>query len=64
MRIYFDITEATNHKGEIVAVDAKAIIEHSPREGFDNDKLGALERDLGTFVGERLNDALKKGIDH
>jgi hypothetical protein len=45
----------------ICAIHADAIIMYSPREGFDADKLAALERDLSSYIEDRLNDAVKKG---
>ena len=43
-----------------MAVEAKAVILHSPSEGFDSEKLGELEKDLGKLITERLNLAIKK----
>ena len=61
MTIDIEVVKIFTGSGECAAVDAQAIIMFSPREGFDADKIEALERDLGKFVGERLNNALKKG---
>lgn len=60
MNIYIDLNYANDAHG-VVAVDAQAVVTFSPREGFDAEKIGELERDLGQFVTTRLNDALKKG---
>ncbi len=60
MNICIEIYDARDAHS-IVAVDAQAVIMFSPREGFDAEKIGELERDLGQFVTTRLNDALKKG---
>lgn len=38
----------------------RVVIEHSPSEGFDNEKLGKLEKDLSVYVTDRLRDAIKK----
>ena len=37
----------------------RVVIEHSPSEGFDNEKLGKLEKDLAVYVTDRLRDAIK-----
>ena len=63
MNIYIDLHCANDAHG-ICAIDAQAVITFSPREGFDAEKIGELERDLGQFVTTRLNDALKKDGDH
>lgn len=47
--------------GRTVDVPEDVVIMHTPREGFDNEKLGKLERDLKVMLRARLNDALKKG---
>ena len=60
MNIYIDLNY-TNDAHGVVAVDAQAVVTFSPREGFDAEKIGELERDRGQFVTTRLNDALKKG---
>jgi hypothetical protein len=60
MNIYIDLNYANDAHG-VVAVDAKAIVTFSPREGFGAEKIGELERDLGPYISKRLNDALKKG---
>jgi len=54
--------EAIGAHGEVIyrLVEAKVRIEFSPSEGYDCDKLAKLEKDLGEFVTERLQDALKK----
>lgn len=52
---------ATDIYGTPAAVEAKATILHSPSEGFDNEKLGELEKDLGELITKRLNLAIKKG---
>lgn len=61
MNIDIEIHKAYTGAGETVAVEAEAIIQFSPREGFNADELAALEKDLGMIVTERLNAALKKG---
>ena len=38
----------------------RVVIEHSPSEGFDNEKLGALEKSLSEYVTEKLRDAIKR----
>lgn len=60
MNIYIDLNYASDAHGTC-AIDAQAVVTFSPREGFDAEKIGELERDLGQFVTTRLNDALKKG---
>lgn len=47
--------------GRTVDVNVDVMIMHTPREGFNNEKLGKLERDLKVMLRARLNDALKKG---
>ena len=37
------------------------IIDDPQREGFDIEKLGELEKDLGELITKRLNLAIKKG---
>ena len=61
MNIDIEIHKVYTGVGETVAVEAEAIIQFSPREGFNADELAALEKDLGMIVTERLNAALKKG---
>ena len=60
MNIYIDLNYANDAHG-IAAIDAQAVVTFSPREGFDAEKIGELERDLGPYISKRLNDALKKG---
>lgn len=60
MNICIEIYDARDAHG-IVAVDAQAVVTFSPREGFDAEKIGELERDLGPYITTRLNAALKKG---
>ncbi|MBR4616262.1 MAG: hypothetical protein IKO55_11705 [Kiritimatiellae bacterium] len=60
MNIYIDLYDARDAHG-VVAVDAQAVVTFSPREGFDAEKIGELERDLGPYITTRLNAALKKG---
>lgn len=60
MNIYIDLNYANDAHG-VVAVDAQAVVTFSPREGFDAEKIGELERDLGPYITTRLNAALKKG---
>ena len=57
MTISIEIYEAHGSHG-VSAADAKAHIEFSPSDGYDCEKLAALERDLGQFVTQRLNDAI------
>ena len=61
MSIDLDIYTGKDARGRITAVDVRATILSSPREGFDADRLAALECDLGTFITGRLNCALKNG---
>lgn len=60
MNIYIDLNYANDAHG-VFAVDAQAVVTFSPREGFDAEKIGELERDLGPYITTRLNAALKKG---
>lgn len=60
MNIYIDLNYARDAHG-IFAIDAQAVVTFSPREGFDMEKIGELERDLGPYITTRLNAALKKG---
>lgn len=60
MTIDIQLYCATSVYGTPEAVDAKATILHSPSEGFDNEKLGELEKDLGELITKRLNLAIKK----
>lgn len=60
MNIYIDLNYANDAHG-VVAVEAQAVVTFSPREGFDAEKIGELERDLGPFITQRLNAAIKKG---
>lgn len=59
MNIYIEICHEAKDGHGLVAVDAQAFIMFSPREGFDAEKIGELERDLGPFVTKRLNEAIK-----
>jgi hypothetical protein len=45
---------------ETQTVRVFAMIQYSPSEGYDADKLAALECELGPYIEKRLNDALKK----
>jgi hypothetical protein len=60
MNIYIDLNYASDAHG-ICAIDAQSVVMFSPREGFDAEKIGELERDLGPYITTRLNAALKKG---
>lgn len=60
MNIDIDLKCAYDVHG-VVAIDAQAVVMFSPREGFDAEKIGELERDLGPYISKRLNDALKRG---
>ena len=60
MNINIDLRYGSDGHG-VIAVDAQAFILFSPREGFDAEKIGELERDLGPYITTRLNAALKKG---
>ena len=59
MNIQIEIYQTVDCRGKVTNVCAKARIEASPSEGFDFRKLGALERDLGPYVAERLLDAIE-----
>lgn len=61
MSIGIDIYRTVDSRGSTGPVAVRATILWSPREGYDADKLAALERDLGPYIEARLNDALKKG---
>ena len=58
MTLSVDIYQMKDVRGITLSVAAKALVEFSPSEGFDADKLAALERDLSQFVEDRLNGAL------
>lgn len=60
MSIEIELRHAVDFHGTN-SVNARATILYSPREGFDADKIAALENDLGPYITARLNDALKKG---
>ena len=51
----------TDAYGRTIDVNVDVMIMHTPREGFDSEKLGRLVRDLKVMLRARLNDALKKG---
>jgi len=61
MNIILDTFQQKDHAGRIACLQVSVAIEHSPREGFDNDAVAALERDLGEYITSRLNAALEKG---
>ena len=61
MNLYVDIYQTKDSRGVTFSVGAQARIEFSPSEGFDADKLAALERDLSQIVEDRLNGALTFG---
>ena len=44
----------------VVRAHPRVSISCSPKEGFDFDKIAALEEDLADMLRERLNDALAK----
>ena len=56
--VYTD--QCTDLRGRVTAVGVRAEVQHSPREGYDNAKIAALEQDLAEFVRERLWDAMTK----
>lgn len=61
MSICVDIYNSVDAYGATCCVDARATIQFSPREGYDAEKIGELERDLGPYIATRLNAALKRG---
>ena len=61
MSIDLDIYRGIDANGAACAIDVQATILFSPREGYNADKIAALEHDLGPFIAARLTDALKKG---
>ena len=61
MNITVDISQAELPNGRVVGLKVRVKVEHSPREGFDNEKLGKLETDLSDLLTERINDAIKRG---
>ncbi len=61
MSIDLDVYNSVDAYGAVCCVDVRATISLSPREGFDVEKIGELERDLGPYISKRLNDALKRG---
>ena len=61
MSIDLDIYSSVDAYGAACSVEVQATVLYSPREGFDPDKIAALERDLGPYITTRLNDAVKKG---
>lgn len=61
MNINIDIYQMTNGAGRCEAVNVKADISCSPREGFDFGTIAELERDLGPYIEERLTVAIQKG---
>ena len=62
MSIDIMINETRDVYGATVGVQVFAQITHSPREGFDNEKLGQLETDLADFLTKRINNALRKAV--
>ena len=60
MSIDIQLEYAHNAYGMASAVLARATIFHSPSEGFDNEKLAELEKDLGELITNRLNLAIKR----
>ena len=60
MNIEIIVYQVIDGTGRTLNVDAKAEIAYSPREGYNADKIAALERDLGSFIYTRLKAALKK----
>jgi hypothetical protein len=60
MKVYVDLHEAHNLAGEILCVHPRVVIEHSPREGFDHEKLRTLETKLTEVLNNGLNDAIAR----
>lgn len=54
MKIYIDMTEARDTRNTVVAAMPVAIVELSPREGYDMAKVAAFEDDLNRFLQERV----------
>ena len=61
MNISVYVYQTSDHHGRTCAVDVRAVVEHSPREGFDHGTMAKLETDLGDFVRSRLWEAMEKG---
>jgi len=61
MSIDIEVIQACEiNTGRCVAVKAIARVTSSPREGYDDAKLGAFEAELTKLCDERLNAALRK----
>ena len=61
MNISVYVYQTNDYKGRTRTVDVRAVVEHSPREGFDHKTMAKLEADLGDFVRSRLCEAIEKG---
>lgn len=60
MTIYVNMNQYHDQKtGKALYIEPQAVIEHSPRECLDNEKLAALERELTELLTRRLRDAIK-----
>jgi len=60
VNVSVEVYEVRGLTGEVLGVSARAVIEHSPRDGYDNEKLRVLENRLTDILREGLNDALLK----
>ena len=58
MNVTVDISQAELPNGRVVGLDVRVTVKHSPREGFNNEKLGQIEKDLSGILRERLNAAI------
>ncbi len=63
MQISIYTNEAVDAYGKAICVFPEAVVQHSPREGFDHETMRTLENELQELVTRRLNEALEKGRD-
>ena len=58
MKVYVELNDAYRLDGTILCMHPQVTIEHSPREGFDHEKLRVLEAKLTEMVRDGLKDAM------
>ena len=57
MNIYVEFHQAHYLNGEILVSAPRLVIEHSPREQLDHEKIRKLENDVTALLEAGLNDA-------
>lgn len=63
MNVYVTVYEERFGSGKVALASADVRIEHSPSEGYDNEKLRTLEATLTKVLRDGLRDALGKKVE-